>query len=132
MKDPHISRRPPDRISTTNLRKALGYTNNTMDDAIECVERILNAVDQSSIGQRVIEQQACSSCAKNKKSDTFNELIHYLPSSSLNAALQANQSSNHKHSFSTLVKHATNTSIHESIAVNPCPVNPSSCPGTRK
>jgi len=129
MKDPNLHH-PPERISTSHLRNALGYDHNTMDDAVDCIERILNAVDQTSIGQRVIEQQACSSCAKNKKSDTFNELIHYLPSTSLNAALSSSASIGL--SFSTLVKHATNTSIHDSIAVQPCPVNPSTCPGTRK
>ena len=67
MKDPKLY--PPERISTSHLRNALGYDHNTMDDAVDCIERILNAVDQSSIGQRVIEQQACSSCAKNKKND---------------------------------------------------------------
>ena len=137
-------------ISTKNLRKALGYDKNTMDDAVECIERILSQIrKQDQFGHSIIEQQICGACARSETNNTqnqqakFTELIHYVPATSLLTAIKSNNNHNqtqkqHQNQqqqlhFGTLLRLAGSTSVPNIEGqITQCPVNPKTCPGSRK
>ena len=140
-------------ISTKNLRKALGYDKNTMDDAVECIERILSQIrKQDQFGHSIIEQQICGACARSETNTQnqakFTELIHYVPATSLLTAIKSSSNNNNSNDqkqqqqqqqqlsqipFGTLLRLAGSTSVPNIEGqITQCPVNPKTCPGSRK
>lgn len=119
-------------ISTSNLRQILGYQKDSMDDAVEAIQKILSNIHQKTFGHEIIEQVSCQGCGKPTNNHTYSENILYVQGNSFLQTLKLNYSQNFNNNLATCLKLASCTTYGDESKVTPCPINQNICPGSKQ